>query len=148
MFVASVTRLRLRSPRYLPAFLPDNARVVRQLRATPGFRGGELLVTGWLTYWTASVWENETAMRAFRNSGAHRAAMQKLPEWCDEAALTHWPQATTASPDWREAYRRMGRHARFPRVRGPSVDHLAGRLRPPRATWLARPLRPLSMPRR
>src|SRR5258708_555839 len=42
MPVMSVTRLRVRSVRYLPAFVWDSFRSIQQLRGSPGFLGGML----------------------------------------------------------------------------------------------------------
>jgi hypothetical protein len=83
---ASVTRLRIRSMKYVLAFLWMTFRSQRQVLRAPGFLGGKLLLDARRTFWTLTVWENERAMKAFRGAGPHGQAMRKLVEWCDEAA--------------------------------------------------------------
>jgi hypothetical protein len=62
-------------------------------------------------------------MRAFMTAGAHRAAMPKLLEWCDEAAVAHWTQDCDQEPAWEEAHRRMRREGRASKVNHPSEAH-------------------------
>jgi hypothetical protein len=88
MFV-SVTRLRIRSIRFLPLFFLKTQRTGREIQAAAGFLGGELIVDRKLTFWTMTGWADERAMLNFRNSGAHKAVMPKLSQWCDEAAAVH-----------------------------------------------------------
>jgi hypothetical protein len=95
---ASVTRLRVRSLKYLPAFLWMTFRSQRQVLCATGFLGGRLLVDAKRTFWTLTVWESERAMKAFRGDGPHAQAMPKLVEWCDEAAYVHWSPASTEVP--------------------------------------------------
>ena len=78
MSLLSVTRLRLRSFRFVPQFIFANQQAARQLRKQPGFRGGKLLVDRNLTFWTMTLWDDERTMRAYRDSGAHREVMPKL----------------------------------------------------------------------
>jgi hypothetical protein len=101
MFV-SVTRLRIRS---LPAwlqFVRSNEGAVRQVMGSPGFIRGKLLVDGFRTFWTMTLWQDENSMRAYRGSGAHGAVMGNLPRWCDEASVAHWTQSHDELPDWQE----------------------------------------------
>lgn len=42
MSFVSVTRMKVRAPRYLPAFGVATLRVVHQARRSPGFVGGQL----------------------------------------------------------------------------------------------------------
>ena len=139
--LVTVTRLRIRSiPAYFQ-FLAKNESAVKQVVASPGFIHGKLLVDGWRTFWTATVWKDEASMRAYRNSGAHAAVMGRLPGWCDEASVTHWTQDTDELPDWREAHRRMATDGRPSRVDRPSAAHQARTIPPPRVI-VQRPLSP------
>jgi len=85
-----------------------------------------------LVFWTVTAWEDEAAMRAFMMSGAHRRAMPKLLDWCDEAAVAHWTQETAPLPDLAEAYRRIVAEGRSSKVHYPSVDQRAKRIASPR----------------
>ncbi len=60
-------------------------------------------------------------MKAFMLSGAHRQAMPKLLEWCDEASVVHWEQGSDREPDWMEAHRRMQQEGRRSKVNRPSA---------------------------
>ena len=75
------------------------------------------------TFWTCTLWSDEPAMRAFMMSGAHRKAMPKLINWCDEASVVHWQQEAAEPPPWHEAHRRMQAEGRASKVRYPSEAH-------------------------
>jgi Domain of unknown function (DUF3291) len=120
---ASVTRLRVRSVWFMPAFLWQTLRSQRQVVRAPGFAGGRLLVDRHRTYWTLTLWESEPAMKKFRGSGAHARVMTKLARWCDEAAYTHWMPNSGSVPEWSEAYERLNTEGRLSRVENPSPDH-------------------------
>lgn len=130
--LASVTRLRVRSVRFLPAFLWRTFSSQRQIRRAPGFFGGRLLLDSHLTFWTLTVWEDEQAMRNFRGSGAHARVMARLPDWCDEAAYAHWTESETAIPAWDVAYERLVSEGRLSRVAHPSQNHTDRRFPRPR----------------
>lgn len=98
----------------------------RQIRRAPGFIAGWLGGEDAYGQWTATVWESETAMRAFRNSAAHLTAMPRLIGWCDEASFTHWEQDTPDVPAADVAYERMAQGGRLSKVRRPSARHAAG----------------------
>ncbi len=107
MAFISVTRLRVRSLRYLLQFIWQVLKSARQAERASGFLGGRLLREAKNTFWTMTAWEGETAMRAYRNAGAHRGVMPKLLDWCDEASVVHWNQESLELPDWQEAHQRM-----------------------------------------
>jgi hypothetical protein len=107
MALISVTRLRVRSFIYLPQFLWDTFKSVRQVKRSTGFLGGRLLVNAKSVFWTMTVWKDEAAMNAYRTGGPHRVAMPKLLNWCDEAAVVHWTQDSSEIPLWREVPQRM-----------------------------------------
>jgi hypothetical protein len=131
MFV-SVTRVRIRSVRYLPAFLWWNLLTNRQVTHAPGFRGGRLLADAHRTFWTLTVWETEQHMRAFRGSGPHVRVMPRLLNWCDEGSFAHWITMDVAVPLWPEAYAHLVSDGRVSRVANPSPEHQARQFAEPR----------------
>jgi heme-degrading monooxygenase HmoA len=80
------------------------------------------------TFWTRTVWSSEEAMKSFMLSGTHRLVMRMLLEWCDEAALVHWVQDSSAPPAWTEAHSRLQREGRTSKVNYPSDDHRGFRI--------------------
>lgn len=120
MAFVAVTRLRVRSWRYLPAFLGYVFLISRQAKSAPGNLGSSLLNDARFVFWTRSAWTDEAAMRAFMVSGVHRRVMPHLLNWCDEASLVHWEQYGAELPIWSVAHRRMLEEGRRSRVRYPS----------------------------
>lgn len=142
MAFISVTRLRVRSWAYMPLFVWRTRQSVRQTERSGGFLGGKLLREARNAFWTMTAWEDEGAMNAFRTSGAHRSAMPKLLDWCDEAYVARWNQETSDLPTWMEAHRRIVEEGRISKVNHPSSDQLAKRIPPPRASRLEQILKP------
>jgi heme-degrading monooxygenase HmoA len=142
MTFISVTRLRVRSWRYLPQFVWQALKTGRQAERAAGFQGGTLLREARNTFWTVTAWEDEAAMRAYRNAGAHRLVMPKLLEWCDEAAVAHWTQTQANLPDWQEAHRRMQQEGRPSKVKHPSAAQEAKQIAAPRPGRIERILKP------
>ena len=129
MPLVSLTRLRLRSFWFLLPFAWRSNRIARQAERSAGFLAGEVYGDPQrLTFWTATIWESEDAMRGFRGSGAHQAAMGKLAHWCDEASVVHWNQPGPGIPDAEIVLRRMQGEGRPLRVRHPSPEHAAGKI--------------------
>lgn len=118
--LVSMTRLRVRSWRYLPVFLIQSLRILRQAELAAGNLATAVLRDVDRTYWTRTVWNEEAAMRAFMRSGVHRRVMPKLARWCNEAALVHWVQDNPEPPTWLEAHRHLQQHGRRSRVDHPS----------------------------
>ena len=125
MSLVSITRLRVRSWRYLPAFVIYALRSARQANRSGGSIGVSIMRENRNTFWTRTVWENEGAMRSFMLSGVHRRVMPRLLEWCDEASIVHWLQESAELPSWDEAHRRMQQEGRRSKVNHPSAAHLA-----------------------
>ena len=138
----SLTRLRVRSLFYMPPFLWRTFRAIRQTEQAAGFLCGKVLNEARNTFWTMTAWEDESAMNAFRTSGAHRAAMPKLLHWCDEASVAHWVQETTELPAWLEAYQRMVKDGRPSKVHHPSADQMANRIAAPQPSRTEGVLKP------
>jgi len=120
MALVSVTRLRVRLWRYLPAFLVQSFRVVRQAKRAEGNLAASVLRDANLAFWTRTLWRDEAVMRSFMGAGAHQRVMPRLPKWCDEAALVHWEQDGSEPPSWLEAHRRLRQQGRRSRVDYPS----------------------------
>ena len=141
MTFISITRLRVRKLRFLPAFAMHTYRSLQQVRRSPGFRDGSLLADRAWTFWTMTAWDSMDSMRAYMTSGRHREAMPHLLDWCDEASVVHWDQVDDALPSWPEADRRLREAGRASKVRHPSPDHAALSHRPPREA-AAGPIKP------
>lgn len=134
MFFVSVTRLRVKSFWYLPAFFIANERSVKELIHTAGFAGGKELIDKKLTFWTVTIWKDMEAMKTFRNSEAHRKAMQKLPVWCDEASYTHWTQNDDQMPVWATIHLKMVDEGKLTKVKQPSAQQLSKQFPAPALT--------------
>ena len=137
----SITRLRLRSVRFLPRFALHAMRTQAQVRRAPGYRDGALLPDRRWTFWTMTAWDSQDSMRAYMTNGAHRTAMPHLVNWCDEASVVHWGQDDTNLPSWQEADRRMRESGRPSKIRYPGPQHAALSFAPPRVSGAA-PLPP------
>jgi Antibiotic biosynthesis monooxygenase len=142
MIFVSVTRLRVRSLLYLPQFLWRAFQSISQSERSPGFLGGKLLREARNAFWTITSWNDAAAMNAFRVSGAHRAAMPSLLEWCDEASVAHWTQETAELPAWLEVHRRMVAEGKQSKVNHPSPDQTANRIPAPKPSRIERELKP------
>lgn len=125
MVHVSVTRLRLRSWRFLFPLAWHTRRCNRQIRAAEGCLSSDVRGGPDRIFWTKSVWRDETAMRAFMSSGAHVQAMPKLRQWCDEASAGHWSQDDT-EVSWAEAEAGLARTGWLSKVLAPSPAHAAG----------------------
>ena len=121
----SITRLHVRSWRFLPVFFVAALRSGRQAAAADGNLATRLLRERRNTFWTLTSWSSEAAMKAFMHSGAHGPVMRKLLNWCDEAAVGHWTQDSTELPTWPQVHTRMQRDGR--RIEGqPSIGRRYG----------------------
>lgn len=125
MPIVSITRLRVRSWRYLPAFFVQTLRIAWQAARADGSLGVTLLRDRRNTFWTSTSWSSESSMKAFMHANPHQPAMRKLLEWCDEAALARWTQVGTELPSWKEAHTRIEQEGRPSKVNHPSATHMA-----------------------
>ncbi|GEP08083.1 DUF3291 domain-containing protein [Methylobacterium oxalidis] len=134
MPLISITRLRVRSFRFLPTFALHVWRSRKQVQHARGFQGGSLLIDRHWTFWTMTTWDGEENMRRYMTTGAHRIVMPRLLDWCDEASVVHWMQSEAALPSWAEADRQMRESGRPSKVRNPSPQHAALTYHTPRRT--------------
>ena len=127
MAIVSVTRLHLRSLRFLPAFAWRTWSIGRQTRASAGFIQGRFANEWPYAFWTITAWQNLEAMHRFRDTGVHRSAMRTLLEWCDEAAFVHWDSNDAALPTVNDAHARLTSSGRTSKVNHPSASHRSGK---------------------
>jgi hypothetical protein len=106
-------------------------KLQRSLEKAPGFLMGKLLADRNWAFWTMSMWTDLESMRAFRNSGVHRAVMPNAARWCDEASVVHWETEAEELPCWDEAYRRMSESGKPSPLKFPSLDYQARRYKKP-----------------
>jgi hypothetical protein len=125
MSTVSVTRLRVRSWRFLPLFFFHAVRSAWQVRKASGVQSATLLREDWRTYWTRTIWTDEAAMRKFMISGNHRVAMPTLLYICDEASVGRWDQHDSTRPSWDEVHRRMQQEGRPSKVNNPTAAQKA-----------------------
>ena len=134
MVWVSLTRLRVRSVRFLPGFGWYAWRSTQQVKRSAGFLIGALLPDREWTFWTMTVWESREAMLMSMTSGAHKQAMVKLLDWCDEASVAHWEQEDLELVSWEAADCRMRETGRPSKVRHPSAAHAGLAYLAPRTT--------------
>jgi hypothetical protein len=132
MSLVAVTRLRVRSVRFLPSFAVHVFRARRQAREAPGFQGGSLLADRNWTFWTMTVWDTLENMRHYMTTDPHRTTMRYLFDWCDEASVVHWDQPDASLPSWLQAHSRLRESGRASQVRNPSPRHATLSFQPPR----------------
>jgi heme-degrading monooxygenase HmoA len=134
MSFVSLTRLRVRSIRFMPFFAVHTTRSLRQVRKAHGFQTGALLPDRNWTFWTMTAWDDAESMRRFMTAGAHKIAMGHLMHWCDEASVAHWEQEGSLLPSWEEADRIMRASGRASKVNHPSAEHAGLNYRAPRTS--------------
>jgi Domain of unknown function (DUF3291) len=103
----------------------------RSLEKATGFLSAKLLADRNGTFWTMSMWEDMDSMRAFRNSGLHRAVMLKAAKWCDQASVVRWETQADELPGWAEGHRRMSESGTLSPLQVPSADYKARRYEQP-----------------
>jgi hypothetical protein len=143
MIFVSLTRLRIRSIRFLPWFALHASHTLKQVRKAAGFQGGALLQDRSLTFWTMTAWDSEASMREYMTTGSHKKVMPRLLHWCDEASVAHWAQQDATLPSWTDADKRMREIGRASKVLHPSPQHADLSYRTPRPTGNV-PIQPLS----
>jgi hypothetical protein len=141
MMFVSLTRLRIRSVRFLPLFFLHVVGTMRQVKKAQGFQTGAVLNDRQWTFWTMTAWDTQANMRQFMNSGAHKKVMPRLLNWCDEASVAHWQQEESVLPSWAAAAKRMRTEGRPSKVRFPSPHHATLDFREPRTAAMV-PIRP------
>lgn len=107
MAVIVVTRLRLRDQAVLDEFFTAAVAVLDQAKNSAGSLAADVLADANNAWWTCTVWQDPSSMRAFVSSEPHLSTMARLDDWCDEATFVSWEQISEDPPDWQTGYRRL-----------------------------------------
>jgi hypothetical protein len=119
MPLISVTRLRVRAFRYA-GFLYQ-CTTLRTSGQDCTRKPFVLCPEGFQFYLLdLTVRNDETSMRSFMISGAHRRVVPRLLEWCDEPSVAHWTQDSREARLRDEAHRRKQSEGRHSKVNNPS----------------------------
>src|SRR5579859_4996562 len=106
MVFLSLTRLRIRSIRFVPLFVLHTWRSLKQVKRAHGFQAGGILADPDWAFWTGTARDNQDQMRQYMLTGSHKTAMSHLLDWCDQASVAHWDQPEATLPSWAELDRR------------------------------------------
>ncbi|MBM7691573.1 heme-degrading monooxygenase HmoA [Peribacillus deserti] len=104
MFI-SVTRLRLKGKRNLPAFIWYTVKSINQAKKAEGILYSSFNKEGWHTYWTLTIWENNQSMKKYRNNGSHLKAMKVSRKIASELESMNWE--ADHQPPWDECKERL-----------------------------------------
>jgi len=131
MALMVVTRLRLGDPKYRDAFLGSALAVMEQATSSEGNLGADVLADTNETYWTRTAWSDRATMSSFLNSEPHLGTMNRIDEWCDEAAFVDWEQESPDLPDWQTAHRRLVADGQVASLAHASEAHATRKFPPP-----------------
>lgn len=96
---ATVTYIELKSPLKVFLFVQLVSKILKQLKGTSykGFRSQGF----WTKYYTITLWNDETEMKAFASSGAHLEAMKNSKSFAKEIKTITFD--TYVLPSWKDA---------------------------------------------
>lgn len=105
--VVSVTRLRVKRWRDVPAFLRAVLRLRRELPHAPGAVTLGLAAQPLRrTFWTLSAWRDEESLKAYVRSPEHAAAMRRFARVMAQPVSARW-SSEGGRPSWDYAVRRL-----------------------------------------
>lgn len=96
----SITGLRVKSWLFYPQFFWLAGAAMNQARQAPGLIDADTRTINGVHH-TLSVWENETAMRAYLSAGAHLQAMRAFRSIASGKTVGF---TTAHPPDWSEVH--------------------------------------------
>jgi hypothetical protein len=113
-YLVLLSYLPLKKVWMIPKFLWNTSKIERQLTESKGLMGyalhAEFLAK---RFWTLSVWEDESSLRAFVSHLPHSQTMIELAPHMASTKFTRWKVKGSALPaNWDDAKRRMRHDAR------------------------------------
>lgn len=101
----SITFIRLIDEGRIPTFMGYVRASLQQVASAEGVRHHSVQRIDARHYLTRTVWTSEEAMRSFRDSGAHAAAMSDVGNIADRVFSDHW--IGVVIPTWKEVVQRL-----------------------------------------
>jgi hypothetical protein len=126
--IVSITRARLRSIRFLLPFARCSLRCWWQATNTAVNLGVRLRKTRGLRFWTLTIWENEDALKAYRDILLRGKVMPRARHWFDENSAAHWEQESMKMPSWENAASLLKERGHFSEVDHPSKSQKSGQI--------------------
>ncbi|HZS15387.1 MAG TPA: hypothetical protein VFC09_12385 [Candidatus Dormibacteraeota bacterium] len=106
-YVCTVTRMRVRNPLVLPAFVWASARAAWTARRSPGNVRTRLLgLPPFPIFSTLSVWESRAALNRFAMSPGHAQAASRMGHFAARGRFRTF-ETTTPRVGWRTAGRML-----------------------------------------
>lgn len=106
-YYCTVTRMRVRNPLVLPAFVWTSVRIALAARRSPGNVSTRLLgLPPFPIFSTLSVWETREALNSFAVSREHQAAARQMGRFAARGRFTTF-QTETPRVGWRRAGRML-----------------------------------------
>ena len=104
-YLVLLTSLPIKRGWRVPWFMLHTYRIAAQLRQTRGIIGYSLLARPLRKhFWTLSVWEDESALRAFVEAGAHRVTMRAMtPHMGETHFVRRKIRGADVPPSWNDA---------------------------------------------
>ncbi|HMU46454.1 MAG TPA: DUF3291 domain-containing protein [Chitinophagaceae bacterium] len=99
------TELHVRSFWKFFPFARHATRSMKQAKNSPGIIHASVHNGGWRIGYTLTAWENKDSMMQFRNTGAHKIAMQKISRLSHQYKTMMWE--ATEVPTWKEAKKKL-----------------------------------------
>ncbi len=108
-YVVFLTYLPLKRYRMIPRFLFYTVRILVQLTKSRGLVGYSLRANLFKnSFWTLSVWQDQSALRDFAFKGFHREVMKLLRNDMGSTKFIKWTlEGTAVPPSWEDAMRRF-----------------------------------------
>ncbi len=132
MSYLSMTRLKLKSPRYLIRFWNYNEKIVRQMQTAEGFLQGKLLANYSLAMWTTTLWTSSEALKEFYLNGSHQEVIARISEWSSEAVHFSKYVSTKELPSWQQIGSELAHQGRFQELKQPSLNQQNKVVLPPK----------------
>jgi hypothetical protein len=99
------TELHVRNFWHFFDFVITSVRSMKQAKRSAGCICATASNKGWKIGYTLTAWENKEVMLQFRNTGAHKAAMQKIGKLSHQYKTLQWESDKQAG--WQEAKKRL-----------------------------------------